>query len=360
METKLTRDLSFPEPLFLKDLIDKELIHLSMVSEHRRKEMNNELLPEPLLTEDKSRFVLFPIKYADIWETYGIEESRFWTIQSIDLSGDLKHWISLTDNERFFYSNVFAFFACFDGIVSENISNNFINDFPIPEIRMCFNFQNMMEGIHNHGYSLLIETYIKDNDEKIRLLNGIRTIPWLAKKAEWYIKYMDKKTHSLHERLIASCITEGLLFSSSFVSIFNLKERGLMHGLAHFNAEVAIDEGCHTNRYCLLYNKLVNKLSEDEIYSIFNEAIDIETEFICKSLPTELIGMNSKLMMEYVKFCADKLLIDLKYNKLYNSKNPFEFMERLSLDYKSNFFEKLVSEYSLGDQPKILSFTEDF
>lgn len=352
----ITRETSIPEVNFLNI---NELENIE-ITEHKRKELNGELLEEPLLIENKSRFALFPIMYSDIWDRYKTALTHFWVVESVDLTNDRKDWDKLTDNERFFLSNILAFFANFDSIINENISLNFNIEFPIQEIRCFYEFQQAIENIHQEQYALLIDEYIKDPIEKNKLFNGIKTIPAIQKKAQWCFKRLNKETNSLAERLITSVILEGCLFSSSFCSIFYFKKRGLLPGLCEANAEIIVDEQLHTNFSILLYSKLVNKLSEKRIYEIFNEAIIIESEFVESSIPTKLIGINSDLMIDYVKFCADRLLVDLGYNKLYNKINPFDWMEQISLSSKSNFFEKNVKEYVINTQSNILAFDADF
>jgi ribonucleotide reductase beta subunit family protein with ferritin-like domain len=322
-------------------------------------------MQEPLLEADKSRFVLFPIKHPDVWDMYKKAEASFWTAEEIDLSQDYKDWLTLSDNERYFVSHVLAFFAASDGIVNENLAANFASEVQWNEARCFYGFQIAIENIHSEVYSLLIDSYIRDITEKSRLLNAIETIPCIQKKADWALKWTDKSSASFAKRLVAFAAVEGIFFSGSFCAIFWLKKRGLMPGLSFSNELISRDEGMHCDFACLLYSKLLNKLSQSCVNEIIQSAVNIECEFIRDSIPVELIGMNSKLMIEYIKFCADRLLMALQYDKLYNSLNPFDWMESISLQGKTNFFEKRVSEYSkngVGVDPskQIISFDEDF
>lgn len=297
-----------------------------------------------LTAKNDSRFVLFPIKQPALWKAYKEAEASFWTAEEIDLSADLVDWNKLSDNERHFISHVLAFFAASDGIVGENLAQRFYGDAGMPEARAFYGFQLMMEGIHSETYSLLIDTYIKDEVEKNKLFNAITTIPVITKKANWALKWIESPS-SFEERLIAFAIVEGIFFSSSFCSIYWLKKRGLMPGLGFSNELISRDEGMHTDFACLLYSLSNEKVSQETVYKIITDAVDIECEFATDALPVELIGMNSNLMSQYIKFVADRLLVTLGYNKLYNVGNPFTFMEMISLQNKANFFEKRVAEY---------------
>ena len=302
------------------------------------------LVEEPLLTENPNRFVLFPIEHYDIWEMYKKEEASFWTAEEIDLNQDISDWKKLNDGERHFISHVLAFFAASDGIVNENLAVNFMKEVQYPEAKCFYGFQIMMENIHSETYSLLIDTYIKNPKEKNRLLNALETVPCVKKKGEWAIKWIE--SDDFVERLIAFAVVEGIFFSGSFCSIFWLKKRGLMPGLSFSNELISRDEGMHCDFACLLYTKYIkNKLSKERIYHLIEDAVKIEQEFVVDSLPVDLIGMNSKLMSQYIEFVADRLLIALGYPKIYNSTNPFDFMEMISLQGKTNFFEKRVGEY---------------
>ncbi|AKD53531.1 ribonucleotide-diphosphate reductase subunit beta [Spirosoma radiotolerans] len=303
---------------------------------------------EPILEEDKGRFVLFPIKHWDIWEYYKTHEASFWTAEEIDLGQDMKDWNSLNDGERHFISHVLAFFAASDGIVNENLAVNFLSEVQYAEAKCFYGFQIMMENIHSETYSLLIDTYIKDAAEKDRLLNAIDTIPCVQKKAEWALRWIDNG--SFAERLIAFAVVEGIFFSGSFCSIYWLKKRGMMPGLTFSNELISRDEGLHRDFACMLYtDHIANKLPESQIYDIIRNAVEIEQEFVADALPVSLIGMNAELMKQYIAFVADHLLTTLGMRKLYNVSNPFDFMDMISLQGKTNFFEKRVGEYQRGE-----------
>ena len=300
---------------------------------------------EPILKENKDRFVVFPIKYNDIWKMYKKAEASFWTTEEIDLGQDLDDWSKLNDKEKHFIKHVLAFFAASDGIVNENLATEFYDEVQYPEARCFYGFQIAIENIHSETYSLLIDTYIDDEKEKDKLFRAIDTVPCVQKKAEWALKWINN-TNSFAERVIAFAAVEGIFFSGSFCSIFWLKKRGLMPGLTFSNELISRDEGLHTDFACLLYkDHLVDKLSQDRIYEIICDAVEIEKEFITDSLPVDLIGMNSRLMAQYIEFVADRLLVALGYNKFYNTPNPFDWMELISLQGKTNFFEKRVGEY---------------
>ena len=301
---------------------------------------------EPLTQENSGRFVLFPIKYADMWDMYKKQVAVFWKAEEIDLSKDYSDWEKLNDNEKYFIKNILAFFAGSDGIVLENLAERFMSEVQIPEARCFYGFQLMMENIHSETYSLLIDSYVKDKEEKIKLFNAIETIPCVSKKAKWAQKWISSDT-IFSKRLIAFAAVEGIFFSGSFCAIFWLKNRGLMPGLTFSNELISRDEGLHTDFAVLLYGYIVNKLKQEEIEKIICDAVNIEKEFITESLPCNLIGMNRDLMIEYIEFVADRLIVQLGYKRVYNSKNPFPFMEMISLEGKTNFFEKRVGEYSL-------------
>ncbi len=319
---------------------------------------------EPLLKENKNRFVLLPIHYPDIWQMYKKAEASFWTAEEIDLSQDLKDWENMTKDEQHFIKHVLAFFAASDGIVNENLAINFTNEVQFPEARCFYGFQIMMENIHSETYSLLIDTYIKDSVEKNYLFNAIETVPCVTKKAEWALRWISKG--SFAERLVAFAAVEGIFFSGSFCSIFWLKKRGLMPGLSFSNELISRDEGLHCDFACLLYTKyLVNKLPEEQVLSIITDAVAIEQEFISDALPVSLIGMNADLMKQYIEFVADRLLVELGCSKHYYATNPFDFMEMISLQGKTNFFEKRVAEYQkagvMSDKAEHkFSLNEDF
>lgn len=300
-----------------------------------------------LTTPNPNRFVLFPIKFPKVWEMYKNALSSFWTVEEVDLKKDLTHWNTLNEGEQHFIKNVLAFFAGSDGIVLENLAQRFCNDIEIPEVRAFYAFQMAIETIHSEMYSLLIETYIKDNTEKDKLFRAIDTIPCVGKKAKWALKWIEDEESSFATRLIAFAVVEGIFFSGSFCSIYWLKKRGKMPGLTFSNELISRDENLHCSFAVLLYSMLEKheKLSESVIHDIFKEAVTIEKEFIIESLPCSLIGMNSKLMSQYIEYVADFWLIKLGYSKIYNSANPFDFMELISLFSKSNFFETRNSQY---------------
>ena len=334
-------------------------------TEFRIMELEGKMIPESLLKEDKSRFVLFPIKHDDIWEMYKKAEASFWTAEEIDLAADTKDWEKLTYNEKFFVSHVLAFFAASDGIVNENLAMNFSSEVQSSEARCFYGFQIAIENIHSEVYSLLIDTYVKDVNEKSHLLNAIETVSCVQKKANWALKWCNRDNASFAERIVAFAAVEGIFFSGSFCSIFWLKKRGLMPGLCFSNELISRDEGMHCDFACLIYSKLVNKLPQEQIYNIIGNAVEIECEFVRDALPVELLGMNSGLMCQYIEFCADRLLVALGCDKKYKTANPFDWMEMISLQGKTNFFEKRVSEYSKNGvgveaTQQVISFDEDF
>ncbi len=303
-----------------------------------------DLLDEPILKENKDRFVLFPIQHTDIWEFYKKAEASFWTAEEIDLSHDLKDWAELNDGERHFISHVLAFFAASDGIVNENLAENFVHEVQYTEAKFFYGFQITIENIHSETYSLLIDTLIKDTKEKDHLFNAIETLDCVKKKADWALRWINDGNFA--ERLIAFAAVEGIFFSGSCCSIFWLKKRGLMPGLSFSNELISRDEGLHCDFACHLYNHhLRNKLPQSTVVKIIEDAVNIEKEFVTDALPVNLIGMNSELMCQYIEFVADRLLVELGCPKLYNSANPFDFMEMISLQGKTNFFEKRVAEY---------------
>lgn len=318
---------------------------------------------EVLLKENKDRFVILPINYPRIWEMYKKHEASFWTAEEIDLSGDLKDWDLLNKGEKHFISHVLAFFAASDGIVNENLAVNFMSEVQVPEARCFYGFQIMMENIHSETYALLIDTYVKDSIEKDHLFHAIDTVPAVKKKAEWALRWIENG--SFAERLVAFAAVEGIFFSGSFCSIFWLKKRGLMPGLTFSNELISRDEGLHCEFACLLYGMLNGKLSQEQVYAIINEAVEIEKEFITEALPVDLIGMNAKLMKQYIEFVADRWLDELGYEKIFHSSNPFDFMEMISLQGKTNFFEKRVGDYQKagvlsGTGSQSFSLDEDF
>jgi ribonucleotide reductase beta subunit family protein with ferritin-like domain len=317
---------------------------------------------EILLAPDDNRFVMFPIKYNDIWEMYKKQVDCFWRPEEIDLTKDLDNWKSLNDDEQFFISMILAFFAASDGIVLENLASRFMSDVQISEARAFYGFQIAMENIHSHTYSLLIETYIKDKEQKDKLFNAITNYPCIKKKSDWAQKWIHDNRSSFATRLIAFACIEGIFFSGAFCSIYWLKKRGLMPGLTFSNELISRDEALHCEFAVLLYSKLNKKIDKSRIHEIIKEAVEIEIEFICQALPCRLIGMNSELMTQYIKFVADRLAVQLGYKKIYNVSNPFEFMELISLEGKTNFFERKVSEYSLANKQTedAFSFTDNF
>jgi len=298
---------------------------------------------EPLLAENPNRFVLFPIQNPQVWEFYKKAEASFWTAEEIDLSQDQKDWNNLNDNERHFIKHVLAFFAASDGIVNENLAINFMQEVQMPEARCFYGFQIMMENIHSETYSLLIDTYIKDPKEKDYLFNALETVPAVQRKGQWALTWINSENFA--ERLIAFAAVEGIFFSGSFCSIFWLKKRGLMPGLTFSNELISRDEGLHCDFACLLYSYLENKLPEERVQAIIRDAVTIEQEFVTEALPVSLIGMNARTMSQYIEFVADRLLVSLGCGKIYNSTNPFDFMEMISVQGKTNFFEKRVAEY---------------
>ena len=321
---------------------------------------------EVLLREDDNRYVLFPIDHPAIFEMYKKALASFWTVEEVDLSKDMNDWNKLSENERYFIENILAFFAGSDGIVLENLAQRFTNEIQIPEAKCFYGFQIAMENIHSEMYSLLIDTLIRDNKRKTELFNAINTIPSITKKANWAIKWIQDEQSSFQTRLIAFACVEGIFFSGAFCSIFWLKKRGIMPGLTSSNELISRDEGMHTDFAVLLYSMIKNKLSQEQVFDIVREAVEIESEFIVDSIPCRMIGMNSELMTQYIKFVADRLCLQLGYDKLYGESNPFPFMEMISMEGKTNFFEKRVMDYSKanvsggGDLNKAFSLDADF
>jgi ribonucleoside-diphosphate reductase subunit M2 len=318
---------------------------------------------EPLLAPDDNRFVMFPIKYDDIWKMYKKQIDCFWRAEEIDLTKDITHWDSLNDDERYFISMILAFFAASDGIVLENLASRFMNDVQISEARAFYGFQIAMENIHSESYSLLIESYIKNEEEKHKLFNAIENFPCIKKKSDWAQKWIHDNRSSFATRLVAFACVEGIFFSGAFCSIFWLKKRGLMPGLTFSNELISRDEALHCEFAVLLYSKLVKKLSKAKIHEIIKEAVEIEIEFICNALPCRLIGMNSDMMTQYIKFVADRLSVQLGYDKIYNVTNSFDFMELISLESKTSFFERRNDAYALANKSGIneaFILNEDF
>jgi ribonucleotide reductase beta subunit family protein with ferritin-like domain len=323
---------------------------------------------EILLQEEPERLTIFPIKYQQLWDQYKAALSAIWTVEEINFSSDLDDWLNLSDNERFFIKNILAFFSSSDTIVNINLSERFINEVKPLEAKFFYAFQQSIESIHSEMYSLLIDTYIKDQKEKHETLNAIKYIPCIARKADWCFKWINDQESPFAQRLIAFAIVEGVFFSGAFCSIFWLKERGKMPGLCFSNELISRDESMHVNFATTLYSMIKNRLPQEVVHNMFTEAVEVEKNFIIESIPCALLGMNSQLMSTYIEFVADRLLVQLDYEKLFNVHNPFPFMERISIETKSNFFENRVAEYSKAnvgtkvDHSKIHEFTldEDF
>jgi len=307
---------------------------------------------EPLLLEDESRYVMFPLKHDDIWSMYKKQMDCFWRVEEVDLSKDYMDWKNLNDDEKYFVKHILAFFAASDGIVVENLGMRFMSEVQASEARAFYGFQIAMENIHSEMYSQLIDTYVKDKTEKNELFNAIENYPCIKKKAEWSIKWINDKRSSFATRLVAFACVEGIFFSGAFCSIYWLKKRGIMPGLTFSNELISRDETIKTEFKILLYNKLVKKLKKKKITEIIKEAVDIEKEFICEALPCRLISMNSNLMKQYIEFVADRLSMQLGCDKIYGVNNPFDFMEMISVEGKTNFFEKRVGEYALANKER--------
>ena len=303
---------------------------------------------EPLLQPQPNKYVIFPIdqNYYDVWAMYKKQVASFWSVEEVDLSRDLRDWDKLTPNEQYFIKNILAFFAASDGIVNENLVERFMTDIEITEIKFFYGFQAAMENIHSEMYSLMIDTYIKNEQEKDKLFRAIETIPCVKRKADWAIRWINDKSSNFATRLVAFACVEGIFFSGAFCSIFWLKKRNLMPGLTLSNEFISRDEALHTEFAVLLYNKIVNRLSEDTIQTIIRDAVAIEQEFITQSIPCAMIGMNAILMSQYIEFVADRLVVQLGYSKIYKTPNPFDFMEMISIEGKTNFFEDRVTSYS--------------
>ncbi|KAI0303214.1 ferritin-like superfamily [Russula brevipes] len=326
------------------------------VGEEERRFVGDVGLPEnlePLLVESSRRFVLFPIQYPDIWRMYKQAQASFWSVEEINLSQDIRHWNEhLNDNERFFISRVLAFFAASDGIVNENLVERFSTEVQAAEARCFYGFQIMMENIHSETYSLLIDTYVSDPQQRAHLFDAIETVPCIKKKAAWALRWISDKSSTFAERLVAFAAVEGIFFSGSFAAIFWIKKRGLMPGLTFSNELISRDEGMHTDFACLLFKHLRRRPHPDVIRDIITESVGIEQEFLSDALPVGLIGMNATLMCQYIEFIADRLLLALGNQRHYNVTNPFDFMDLISLQGKANFFERRVSEYArAGTQP---------
>ena len=314
---------------------------------------------EPLLTSNDNRFVMFPIENQEIWKMYKKQVECFWRCEEVDLTKDLTDWDTLHENEKYFIKMILAFFAASDGIVLENLGSRFMNEVQLSEARAFYGFQIAMENIHSEMYSLLIETYVKDREEKHKLFTALEIFPCIKKKGDWALKWIQDKRANFATRLIAFACVEGIFFSGAFCAIFWLKKRGLMPGLTFSNELISRDEALHTEFAILLYNQLNKKNRKDKVYEIIKEAVSIEKEFIIECLPCKLIGMNSTLMSQYIEFVADRLLVQLGYEKLFNVSNPFDFMELISIEGKTNFFEKRVGEYANKANPG-METTEEF
>jgi ribonucleoside-diphosphate reductase subunit M2 len=318
---------------------------------------------EPLLAHDDNRFVMFPIKHNDIWEMYKKQVDCFWRAEEIDLSKDLTNWESLNGDEKHFISMILAFFAASDGIVLENLASRFMSEIQVSEARAFYGFQIAMENIHSETYSLLIETYIKNSEEKHKLFNAIENYPCIKKKSDWAQKWIHDNRSSFATRLIAFACVEGIFFSGAFCSIYWLKKRGLMPGLTFSNELISRDEALHCEFAVLLYSKLIKKMNKSRVHEIIKEAVEIETEFICEALPCRLIGMNSQMMTQYIQFVADRLCLQLGYDKIYNVTNCFSWMELISLESKTNFFEKRNDSYALANKTNnddVFLLSDDF
>jgi ribonucleotide reductase beta subunit family protein with ferritin-like domain len=341
-ETGLKRKAEEP----VADIAGKKALTSEQAITLRREQLKELEKDEPLLRENSQRFVLFPLTYPDIWKMYKQHEASFWTAEEIDLSSDKVDWESMTDGARHFIKHVLAFFAASDGIVLENLTKRFMTDVQVPEARCFYGFQAMIENIHSETYSLLIDTYISDAKEKDQLFRATETLPCVAKKADWALKWISSDA-SYAERLVAFAAVEGIFFSGSFCAIYWIKKQGKMPGLTFSNELISRDEGLHTDFACLLYKHLEHcRLPEEVVREIICSAVEIEMEFICDAIPVRLIGMNSDLMGQYIKFVADRLFYALGHEKFYGATNPFEFMEMISLQGKTNFFEKRVGEYA--------------
>ncbi len=309
-------------------------------------------LEEPLLCENPNRYVMFPISDHDIWGIYKKQMDCFWRTEEIDMSKDLSHWETLSEKEKHFVKHILAFFAASDGIVLENLGQRFLTEVQLPEARAAYGFQLMMENIHSETYSLLIDTLIKKDEEKTKLFKAIDNFPCIKKKADWALKWIGDNRSSFATRLVAFACVEGIFFSGAFCSIYWLKKRGLMPGLTFSNELISRDEGMHTDFAVMLFSKLMKKTKKSKVYEIIKEAVQIEKEFICEALPCKLIGMNATLMSQYIEFVADRLVMQLGFEKIYKTSNPFDFMEMISLEGKTNFFEKRVGDYSLSSGQK--------
>lgn len=347
MSATVKKVLQDASNLSIHDKENKTSVHTSESAKTSEKAVSKPVnyADEPLLRENPNRFVLFPIEYHDIWKMYKKAEASFWTVEEVDLSKDMADWNSLKDEERHFVSHVLAFFAASDGIVNENLVERFSQEVQVTEARFFYGFQIAIENVHSEMYSVLIDTYIRDQAEQHRLFNAIETLPCVKGKADWALKWISHQSATFGERLVAFAAVEGIFFSGSFAAIFWLKKRGLMPGLTFSNELISRDEGLHCDFACLLFSHLVNRPSVERVTSIIRDAVVIEQEFLTDALPVDMIGMNCVLMCRYIEFVADRLLVELRCPKIYNVENPFDFMEQISLEGKTNFFEKRVGEY---------------
>jgi ribonucleoside-diphosphate reductase beta chain len=356
-------DESLPSPIKSRSVLNSPLFKSkSPKVDNIEPIQDSDTFVEPILKENPTRFTLFPIQKPKLFQKYKNHLSLFWIPEEIDLTKDMKDWIKLNSNEQMFIKNILAFFAGSDGIIQENLAARFMNEIQLAEARQFYSVQLMMEACHNETYSLLIDTYIDDKEEKLNLFRAIETIPCIKLKAEWAQKWIESRDENFATRLIAFAIVEGIFFSGSFCAIYWLKERGLMPGLTTSNEFIARDEGLHTDFACALYEEIERKLPKTKVHKIIREAVKIEKQFITESLPCHLVGMNDKLMSDYIEFVADRLSTQLGYGKIYETSNPFDFMERISLEGKDNFFEKRVTSYAkagVGKKQEEMSFSLD-
>jgi ribonucleoside-diphosphate reductase beta chain len=350
----------FNSPLFKAAASDFNSNELPPIGE--LKDLQEDNFIEPILQENPTRFTLFPIQKPKLFQKYKNHVAVFWTTEEIDLAKDMKDWVKLNSNEQMFIKNILGFFAGSDGIIQENLAARFMNEIQLAEARQFYSVQLMMEAIHAETYSLLIDTYVEDKEEKLHLFKAIQTIPCVKQKAEWAQKWIESREENFATRLIAFAIVEGIFFSGSFCAIYWLKERGLMPGLTTSNEFIARDEGLHTDFACALYEEIERKVPKAKVHKIIREAVKIEKQFITESLPCHLVGMNDKLMADYIEFVADRLSSQLGYGKIYGTTNPFDFMERIALEGKDNFFEKRVTSYAkagVGVEQKNMTFALD-
>ncbi|CAJ0941928.1 unnamed protein product, partial [Mesorhabditis belari] len=366
LEVQVDKENEAPMAMKKEDVLRDRLSPNAFASLNiQSEELGDRVDDEPLLRENPNRFVVFPLRYHDIWGFYKKAVASFWTVEEVDLGKDMADWEKMNENERFFVSRVLAFFAASDGIVNENLVERFSQEVQVPEARFFYGFQIAIENIHSEMYSKMIETYIRDEEERAQLFNAIFEFPFIKKKADWALRWIGDQKATFAERVIAFAAVEGIFFSGSFAAIFWLKKRGLMPGLTHSNELISRDEGLHRDFACLMYRHIVHKLDEKKVQGIIADAVRIEQEFLTEALPVDMIGMNIKLMSQYIEFVADHLLVELNYSKVYNVKNPFSFMENISIEGKTNFFEKKVSEYQkpgvmTNEEGRQFDFDADF